>query len=221
MLKSRLKWSATWLRGVTFCHRGPVDCWILARGIDCFLIATPDHVDSSCFIVWISLRANLDDRIVIDGVSIVGHPRLSIGFVVASRLTAAWKVVAEFLRPRGNSKSIVVVRRSSSSWVGCSRSSSCSWAGCSRSSSSSAVNDSVPNRNHTSVRNFYRRPTEPWVHQNESQRFHLTWCASVDSRSSDSWRRNEGNASRRNQSYVNMRFRLVQTLWRVITLRPV
>jgi hypothetical protein len=58
-------------------------------GIDHFPIATLDHVDSSGFVVRISLRANLDDRVVIDGVSIDGHVGPSIRFVVAGCLTAA------------------------------------------------------------------------------------------------------------------------------------
>jgi hypothetical protein len=43
----------------------------------------PDHVDSSGFVVWLLLRANPDDRVVIDGVSIGGRGGLSIGFVIA------------------------------------------------------------------------------------------------------------------------------------------
>jgi hypothetical protein len=39
-------------------------------GIDRFLIATLDHVDSLGFVVRISLRANPEDRVVIDEVSI-------------------------------------------------------------------------------------------------------------------------------------------------------
>jgi hypothetical protein len=46
VLKSRLRWSATRLREAAFCHRGPVVRLALARGIDRFLIATLDHVDS-------------------------------------------------------------------------------------------------------------------------------------------------------------------------------
>jgi hypothetical protein len=48
-----------------------------------------DHGDSSGFVVRISLRANPDDRVVIDGVLIDGHARPSIGFVVAGCLTTA------------------------------------------------------------------------------------------------------------------------------------
>jgi hypothetical protein len=66
-----------------------VDRWILDGGIDCFPIATHDHANSSCFIVQIPLRANRDDQVVIDGVPIGGHARLSIRFVVAGCLTAA------------------------------------------------------------------------------------------------------------------------------------
>jgi hypothetical protein len=44
----------------------------------------PDHVDSLDFVIRISLRANLDDRLVVNGVPIHGRAGLSIGFVVAS-----------------------------------------------------------------------------------------------------------------------------------------
>jgi phage head maturation protease len=43
----------------------------------------PDHADSSGFVVRISLRANPDDRVVINEVSIGGRAGLSIGFIVA------------------------------------------------------------------------------------------------------------------------------------------
>jgi hypothetical protein len=103
VLKSGLKWSMTWWRGATFCRRRSVYLWVLTEGIDRFSIAMPDHVDSSGFIVRISLRANPKDWVVIDGVSIGGRARLSIGFVVTSYLTTTWSVLAEFLRPQGNS----------------------------------------------------------------------------------------------------------------------
>jgi hypothetical protein len=61
---------------------------VLARGIYHFTIAMPYHANSSGFIVRISLRANPDDWVVIDGVSINGHARPSIGFVVADCLIA-------------------------------------------------------------------------------------------------------------------------------------
>jgi hypothetical protein len=125
VLKSRLRWSATWLREGVFYRRGPVVWWALAGGIDRFLIAMLDHVDSFGFVVRISLRANPEDRVVVDGVPIGVRVRPSIGSVVFDCLTAAWNVVAEFLRLRGNSKLIVVMRRASCSWARCSRSSSC------------------------------------------------------------------------------------------------
>jgi hypothetical protein len=150
MLKSGLRWSATWWRGAIFSHRRPVDCWILAGGIDRFPINTLDYVDSSGFVVWIWLRANMDDQVVIDGVPIGGHVGPSIGFVIAGCLTTAWNVVAEFLRHRWNMKPMVIVRRFS-----------CSWVGWSRLLSSPAVNDSVPNKNHMSVKNSHRRSTAP------------------------------------------------------------
>jgi hypothetical protein len=124
ILKSVLKWSATWWRKDTFYCRRPIEFWVLVGEIDHFLIATPRHVDSSDFIVRISHRANPDGRVV-DGVPIGGRVEPSIEFVVAGCLTVTWNVVAEFLRPRGNSKPIIAVRRSSCCWVGCSRSSSC------------------------------------------------------------------------------------------------
>jgi hypothetical protein len=61
------------------------------------------------------VRVNLDDRVVVDKVSISGRVRPSIEYVVAGCLTAAQNVVAELLRLRGNSKSIVVMRRASCS----------------------------------------------------------------------------------------------------------
>jgi hypothetical protein len=58
VLKFGLGWSATWWRGTTFYRRRPVDCWVLARRIDRFPIATSNHADSSGFVVRISLRTN-------------------------------------------------------------------------------------------------------------------------------------------------------------------
>jgi hypothetical protein len=63
--------------------------WILAGGIDRFPIAIPDHADSSGFVVRISPRGNPDDWVVIDGAPIGGRAGPSIGYVVASCLTAA------------------------------------------------------------------------------------------------------------------------------------
>jgi hypothetical protein len=143
VLKSGLRWSVTWWRGAAFCHHRPVDRWVLGGGIDRFSIAKLNHVYSSGFVVRISLRANPEDRVVIDGVLIDGCAGLLIRFIIAGWLTATWNVVVEFLRPQGNSKPIVIVHRSS-----------CSWAGCSRSSSSPIVNDSVPNKNRMLIRNF-------------------------------------------------------------------
>jgi hypothetical protein len=71
------------------------------------------------------VRVNLNDRVVIDEVPSSGCVGPLIGSVVASCLTAAWNVVAEFLRLRGNLKPIIVTHHSSYCWVGCSRSSSC------------------------------------------------------------------------------------------------
>jgi hypothetical protein len=67
-------------------RRRPADHWVLARGIDHCPIAMPDHGDSSGFVAWISLRANPDDRVVIDGVSISGRAEPSIGFIIAGCL---------------------------------------------------------------------------------------------------------------------------------------
>jgi hypothetical protein len=135
VLKSRLKWSAAWWKGAKFYHHGSVDCWILAGGIDRFSIAY-----SSRFIVRISVRANPDDRVVIDEVPIGGHIRPSIGSVIDGCLTTAWNMVAEFL---SRVLKIVVAHHSSYYWAGCSRSSSCV-----------AVNDDVPNRNYMPIGNF-------------------------------------------------------------------
>jgi hypothetical protein len=119
VLKSQLKWSTSWWRGVGFYRRRSVDHWILAGGIDRFSIAY-----SSGFIVQILVRANPDDWVVIDEVIIVGRVGPSIRSVVAVCLIDAWNVVTEFLRLWGNSKSIVVVPHASCWWVGCSRFSS-------------------------------------------------------------------------------------------------
>jgi hypothetical protein len=78
VLKFGLRWSAT----------EGIDRWVLAGGIDHFPTAASDHADSSVFIVWISLRANLDDRVVVDGVPIDGRVGPSIRFIVADCLTA-------------------------------------------------------------------------------------------------------------------------------------
>jgi hypothetical protein len=48
-----------------------------------------DHVDSFGFVVRISLRANPEDRVVVDGVPIGVRVRPSIGSVVFDCLTAA------------------------------------------------------------------------------------------------------------------------------------
>jgi hypothetical protein len=77
------------MKRTAFCRRGSVDRWVLAGEIDRFPIATPDHADSLGFIVRISLRANPDDQVVIDGVPIDGRAGPSIGFIVAACLTAA------------------------------------------------------------------------------------------------------------------------------------
>jgi hypothetical protein len=180
MLKSQLKWSTAWWRWAGFYYRRSVDHWILAEWINRFLIAY-----SSGFIVRISVRANPDDRVVIDEVSIGGRVRPSIGSVVADCMTAAWNVVAEFLWLRGKSKPIVVVRRASCSWAGCSRSSSCTtllivepgaqdrrrvllWMTTFRTGTACSSGTS------------HRRSTMSWVHKDESQRFPHSWRASVD-----------------------------------------
>jgi hypothetical protein len=149
VLKYRLKWSTAWWRGAIFYRHRSVDRWILTGWIDRSSIAY-----SSGFIVRISVRANPDDRIVVDVVSIGGHVRPSIGSVVAGCLTAAWNVVTEFLRSRGNSKSIIIMCRVPHflfvrgvlKIIVVHHSSYC-WAGCSRSSLCAAVNDDVLNRN--------------------------------------------------------------------------
>jgi hypothetical protein len=72
-----------------------------------------DHADYSDFVVRISLRANPDNQVVVDGVPIGGRAGPSIKFVIAGCLTAALNVIAEFLRPRWNLKPMIIVRRSS------------------------------------------------------------------------------------------------------------
>jgi hypothetical protein len=110
VLKFRLRWSVTWWRGAVFwCHR-PVDRWVLTGGIDRFLIATPDHVDFSSFVIQISPRINLGFRVLI-----AGRAGLSIRSVVVGCLTVAWNMIAEFLSLWGNSKLIVIMHRSSCS----------------------------------------------------------------------------------------------------------
>jgi hypothetical protein len=48
-----------------------------------------DHVSSLGFVVQISPRANPEDQVVVNGVSIGRHARLSIGFVVVGWLMVA------------------------------------------------------------------------------------------------------------------------------------
>jgi hypothetical protein len=174
------------------------------------------------------VRVNPDDRVVIDEVPIGGHVRPSIRSVVASCQTTVWNVVAEFLRLRGNSNPIVVVRRAFCSWV-------------------------AQDRRHTPlflllsrmlkivvVRHCERRCSEQELHahrellvvdsrRHEFIRMNLsasppTWRASVDVWSSDTWSRIGGNTCQRDQSHVNTRHEILD--WfrpsrRVIVLRPV
>jgi hypothetical protein len=49
----------------------------------------PDHADSSGFVVQISLRANSEEQLVINGVPIGGRAKLSIRFVVTGCLMTA------------------------------------------------------------------------------------------------------------------------------------
>jgi hypothetical protein len=173
VLKSRLKWSMSWWRGARFYRHRSVDRWILAGGIDRFLIAY-----SSGFIIWISVRANPNNRVVVDEVPISGHVGPSIGSVIAGCLTAVWNVIAEFLRLQGNSKLIVVLRRTSCSWAGCSRSSLCTTL--------LIVELGAQDRRHAPLwmmtfrtgtacplKTSHRRSTIPWVHKDESQCFPL------------------------------------------------
>jgi hypothetical protein len=62
---------------------------VLAGGMDRFSIATLDHANFLGFIVRISLRANPNDRVVIDRVLIGGRAAPSNGFIIAGCLTAA------------------------------------------------------------------------------------------------------------------------------------
>jgi hypothetical protein len=104
MLQYGLRWSVTWWGWSVFCHRrvvdryvlaGGIDRWVHARGIDRFPIATSYVADLSTFIVQISLRANSDNRVVIDGVPMSGHAGPLIKCLVSSCLTVAWNVVAK------------------------------------------------------------------------------------------------------------------------------
>jgi hypothetical protein len=235
VLKSWLKWSTAWWRGAWFYCRRSVDHWILAGGIDRFSIAY-----SSGFIVRILVRANPNDWVVVDEVSIGGRVGSSIGSVIAGCLTAIWNVVAEFLRLRGNSKPIIIVRRASCSWAGCSRSSSCTTLLIVEPGAQdyrraplflllSRVLKIVAVRRcewwHSELElHACRRSTMPWVHKDESQRFPPSWRASVDVWSSDILSRNRGNVSRRDQSHVNTRHEVLdwfRPLRGVIALRPV
>jgi hypothetical protein len=143
VLKSKMRWSVTWWREATFYRCRPVDRWVLTGGIEPFLIATLNHANSLGFIVRISPRANPKDWVVIDGVPIGSRNGLSIRFIIAGYLMTAWNVVTKFLRPRWNLKLIVIMHRSS-----------CSWVGCSRLSSSPATNGSVLNMNYVPAENL-------------------------------------------------------------------
>jgi hypothetical protein len=224
VLKSRLKWSTTWWRWVRFYRRRSVDHWIPARGIDSFSIAY-----FLGLIVQISVRTNPDDRVVIDEVSIGGRVGPSIGSVVAGCLTAAWNVVAEFLSLWGNSKPIVVVRRTSYSWAGCSRSSWCTTL--------LIVEPGAQNHRRAPLwittfrtgtaclsETSRRRFTMSWVHKDESQHFPPSWRASIDVWSSDTWSRIGGNTNQRDQSHVNTRHEVLdwfRPLRGVIVICPV
>jgi hypothetical protein len=182
VLKSRLRWSVTWWRGAAFCHHRPVDRWVLIGRIDRFPIVMLDHADSSGFIVWISPRANPDDRVVINRVLIGGRTGLLIGFVVACCLTTAWNVVVEVLRPRWNS--MVIMHHSSWSWAGRLRSSSSSVVNqdrCLLPSWMTAFRTGIACRSETS----HSRSTVPWDHQDESQRFPPSYRAFFNVSSSD------------------------------------
>jgi hypothetical protein len=175
-----LKRSTAWWRWAKFYHRRSVDHWILAGGIDHW-----SNAYSSGFIVRILVRVNPDDRVVVDEVPIGGRIGPSIGFIVASCLTTAWNVAAEFLRLWGNSMSIVVMRRASCSWARCSRSSLCITL--------LIIEPCAQDRRHASLWMMifrtgtacpsgisHRRSMIPWVHKDESQRFSPSWRVSVD-----------------------------------------
>jgi hypothetical protein len=165
---------------------------------------------SSDFIVQIWVRANPDDRVVVVEVSIGGRVGPSIETVVADCLTAAWNVVAEFLRLWGNLKPIVIVRRASCSWSGCSRSLSCTTL--------LIVESGAQDRRRAplwmvtfwtwttcQLGTSHCRFTILWVHKDESQRFPPTWRASIGVWSSDIWSTIGENVSRRDQSHMNIR----------------
>jgi hypothetical protein len=64
-------------------HHRSADHQVLAGGVGRFTVIVLDHVDSSGFLVWISPRANSEDRVVIDRVPISGRTGLLIGSVIA------------------------------------------------------------------------------------------------------------------------------------------
>jgi hypothetical protein len=216
VLKSRLKWSAAWWRGAEFYRCRSVDCWILAGGIDHFSIAY-----SSGFIVQISVRANSDDRVVVDEVPIGGRVGPSIRFFVASfsdgRLKRGRWVLESGAQDRRCAQlflllswvlKIIVVRHSSYS----DRRHVLLWMTMFR------TGTAYPSRT------SHRRSTMSWVHKDESQRFPPTWRVSVDVWSSNIWSMIGGNASRWDQSHVNTRHEVLD--WfepsrGVIVIRPV
>jgi hypothetical protein len=84
VLKSELRWSTTWWRGAAFWRRRLIDRWVLVGGIDHFPIATPNHIDSLGFVVWISSRINLGGWVLI-----AGHT----GLLIRSVIAACWSRV--------------------------------------------------------------------------------------------------------------------------------
>jgi hypothetical protein len=211
-----LKWSTTWWRGARFYHCRSVDRWILTGGIDRFSIAY-----SSGFTIRISVKANLDDRVVIDEVPIGDRVGPSTRFFVTSfsygRLKRGRRVLESDAQDRRRTPfflllswvlKIVVVRRSSYSdrrrvplWI------MTFWTG-----------TACPSRTSR------RRSTMPCGHKDESQRFLPTWRASVDVWSSDIWSRIRENISQRHQSHVNTKYEVLDWFGpsrRVIAICPV
>jgi hypothetical protein len=191
MLKSGLRWSTTWWRRAIFYRHRPIDRWVLIGEIDHFPIATPDHADSSDFIVRSLPKANSKDQVVIDAVLIGSRAGLSIRFVVAGCLMITWNVVTEFLRPRSRSSSCATLlvlkpggqdRRLIPPWIAAFK-----------------IGIACPSET------AHRRSTASWVHRDRSQCFPPSWCASVNDLQSDIWSINRENVSRWDQSQVNMR----------------
>jgi hypothetical protein len=150
------------------------------------------------------VRANLDNRVVIDEVPIGGHVGPSIRFFMASfsdgRLKRGRRVLESGAQDRRRAPLFLLLSRVLKIVVVCHSSYSdrrrvSLWMTMFRTGIACLSGTSC------------RRSTMPWVHKDESQRFPPSWRASLDVWSSDIWSRIGGNASRWDQSHVNTRHR--------------